>query len=222
MSGVEFHRDPAGELALDLKASINGYPEWQVWAYVILTPGGTASLGELRLLPRGFSDDGEEHPLAAEVPLGGIPARLVRAINAGELLSLAQRAASEAADKFSRDKKVHSKAFVAFANATSQRPGRKGHPIEHYLAWAERYVEKLRAGSRRPIAELASDTDWDQTYVRDTIRDARNKYGLLTPTGQGRAGGELTAKALELIEKSHETRRAQGNVGRVRKRSQRV
>lgn len=80
---------PTGEEALHLVASIKGYPGWEVAADVVLTVGGTAALGMLRIRPRGYPED-EDVPTAQDVPAGGIPARLVRAINAGELLDLAQ------------------------------------------------------------------------------------------------------------------------------------
>jgi hypothetical protein len=54
-------------------------------------------------------------------------------------------------------------------------------------------------GVAHPIKELAEETGERPTYVRDTITDARRRYGLLTTAGQGRAGGTLTEKARELM-----------------------
>jgi hypothetical protein len=84
------------------------------------------------------------------------------------------------------------------------RPGRRGNGIEHYLTWAARYAEKVNATprERNPIAALAEEWEGSgvtRTYIRDTITDARRRYGLLTSSGQGCSGGELTEKALALI-----------------------
>jgi hypothetical protein len=80
----------------------------------------------------------------------------------------------------------------------SKRPGRRGNGIDHYLTWAVRYADKVRAGRLHPVSELAREYGESATYVRDTITDARRRYQLLTKPGQGRAGGELTEKALGL------------------------
>jgi hypothetical protein len=53
--------------------------------------------------------------------------------------------------------------------------------------------------SSHPIAALAKDTGKTETYIRDTITDARRRHGLLTSPGQGKAGGTLTPKALKII-----------------------
>ena len=80
------------------------------------------------------------------------------------------------------------------------RPGRKGHGIDFYLDWAVRYAEKIHAGVRHPNAVLARETGMDPNAVRDINTDARRRYGLLTePPGRGRAGGQLTEKALALL-----------------------
>jgi len=94
----------------------------------------------------------------------------------------------------------------ALPQGRPKRPGRKGHGIEHYLRWAILYSEK--AGDRAPLRrlaeehleELGGDLDKAQVWVRDTVTTARRRYGLLSaPPGPGRAGGELTAKARQLI-----------------------
>ena len=105
--------------------------------------------------------------------------------------------------------------FIKTANTLSraarERSGRRGNGIDHYLFWSVAYVDKLRKGVRYPIAELAADTGRDRAYIRDTIRDARTRYGLLTPVGQGRAGGDLSEKALRLLAEHQRTKEVQEN-----------
>jgi hypothetical protein len=93
--------------------------------------------------------------------------------------------------------------MVSAAESLSQvgvkRTGRGGNGIDHYLIWAVRYSRKIEMGVRNPHRELAKEHQVDWTYVRDTVTDARRRYGLLTDGVRGRAGGSLTAKARELL-----------------------
>lgn len=83
-----------------LWASIKGYPEWLVRAAVAATENGPTII-ELCVRPRAstkFDDGTSDEPASPQdmrvdansVPAGGVLARLVRAINAGELLDLAR------------------------------------------------------------------------------------------------------------------------------------
>jgi hypothetical protein len=150
----------------------------------------------------------------------------MRAINVGELLDLARqraRAGGESLSKFLDDYKFDTDdpigsyltALAAESQAlstTRPRTGRKGNGIDHYLTWAIRYADKTRAGVRNPHAALAVEhPGFSTNYIRDTVTDARRRYQLLTDAGQGRAGGELTAKALALIAKRQGTKQGDDN-----------
>jgi hypothetical protein len=77
-----------------------------------------------------------------------------------------------------------------------RRPGRAGRPDEFYLAWAVAYIQRMAAGSRRPVLDLAesppaaitgyvSDGDFTSpATVRDIIHEARSR-GLLTKSPPG-------------------------------------
>lgn len=80
-----------------------------------------------------------------------------------------------------------------------KRAGKLGNGIDHYLVWAIRYVEMCEIEAKNPIKALAEKYDKSVVYVRDTVTDARHRYGLLESNGQGRAGGALTDKALSHI-----------------------
>jgi hypothetical protein len=57
--------------------------------------------------------------------------------------------------------------------------------------------------SRRPIEELASELHRSTSHVRQLLAIARER-GLLTATTRGRAGGSLTPKAREILEREEE------------------
>lgn len=226
-----------------LHVLVEGFPEWAVEVTVMPTEAGPAIV-DLRIYPWIFTKDEDEGPghfrqghrlfhtkdpeiaamwsKQATEPVSGIPARLIRAINAGQLLSLAQQRAAQDLDanigraqRFAHAKKLDlSRQFLARA-AKSQalsaelpkRTGRRGNGIDHYLLWAVRYAQKTATGVAHPIAALAKETGEEANYIRDTIHEARRR-GLLTkpPGGEpgrrggGRAGGELTDEALNLLE----------------------
>ena len=67
---------------------------------------------------------------------------------------------------------------------------------------AQRYVAALTRGSRTQNADVARQLRITNAQVRDAIHRAR-KQGLLSPTGkQGVPGGELTSRALEILERA--------------------
>lgn len=67
-----------------------------------------------------------------------------------------------------------------------------------YARAAEVYVALVESGPR-PIARMAQTLSVSTSQARNLVSKARDK-GLLSVTGQGRAGGELTQKAIELLE----------------------
>jgi hypothetical protein len=81
--------------------------------------------------------------------------------------------------------------------ARNPRPGRRGRPDAFYARLAAQYVDLLRTSST-PTKDLAELRNYSASSTRDFLNQAR-KRGLLTPSSVGRAGGELTEKARELI-----------------------
>ncbi len=78
------------------------------------------------------------------------------------------------------------------------RPGRLGRPDIEYAQHAELYVRVLRSGVPKPTAQLAEQLHLSPVQVRNIIGQAR-KRGLLTSAPKGRAGGELTELAIEIL-----------------------
>jgi len=190
-------------------AEINGYPQWVVRAEIVTTDSGP-SIRRLEIGPHPTADQTWDE---VETPLGGIPARLVRSVNVGELLDLiaeevtqkVQSMAASFSDGLDDPEDVRTMFLSGYVDrmgplaAPRKQNGSAGNGIDHYLAWAVRYVQAIEAGERRPVKVLAAEHKLTETYVRDTITDARRRHGLLTKPGQGRAGGRLTDKALTLI-----------------------
>jgi hypothetical protein len=195
---------PLGKGATEVQAAINEYPDWKVLATIVPTESGP-TLAQLLVRPVA--------PDLALAPAGGIPTRLLRKVTTGELLDLATSEAiarqeqtsqllAYASDDPSDAVSSYLRSWVestSSLSATRKRPGRAGHGVEHYAAWAQLYVKKIEAREPHPIAALAKDTGKTETYIRDTITDARRRHKLLTKPGQGKAGGMLTPKALKII-----------------------
>ena len=169
-----------------------------------LGPTRPELLAQVVPTPRGESWSGD----VQDVPSGGIVARVIRTINVGELIVQARRCAAEdasrSADGALRSPRLAPRMAIRAAQAdhlvrSATRTGRRGNGVDHYLEWACSYAALTHAGELHPIARLAKETGESVTYVRDTITDARRRYGLLTSAGRGRAGGHLTDKAFALL-----------------------
>lgn len=87
----------------------------------------------------------------------------------------------------------------------SRRPGRRGKPAVEYAIWAARYVAALRVDDRRPAKVIvderaAAGESVNLRQVNNAIHRARRlDPPLLTESPPGRAGGELTPEAVEIL-----------------------
>jgi hypothetical protein len=83
-----------------------------------------------------------------------------------------------------------------------RRPGRGGRDDYSYAATAARYVAFSKA-SKTPVKDLAAEVHLSPSQVRSLLHEAR-KRELLTKGashGRGHAYGELTEKAIAILEK---------------------
>lgn len=83
----------------------------------------------------------------------------------------------------------------------SRRSGPRGYGEPHYADIARRYVLLLASRSVSPIADLAAEVHVSESTARNHVREAR-RLGLLGPTDQGKAGGRLTPKAIEILKEA--------------------
>ncbi len=77
------------------------------------------------------------------------------------------------------------------------RPGRRGREDRDYAIWAERYVAALEETSH-PIKKLRKEHHLSDSAIRGILNRARGR-DLLTGSPQGRAGGTLTKKAIQIL-----------------------
>jgi hypothetical protein len=96
----------------------------------------------------------------------------------------------------------HRAAVHGLANDVRSRPtgGRRRRDPAEFARWAALYVDACTR-SAHPRELLARETSYSTEHVRDTIAYARH-LGLLTKPRPGRAGGQLTPKAKELLKES--------------------
>jgi hypothetical protein len=78
----------------------------------------------------------------------------------------------------------------------SPRPGKRQRPRAQYAAVAAEYVKHL--GERAPVRVTADRLGYSESTIRAVLNKAR-RFGLLTETDQGRAGGRLTPTAEALL-----------------------
>ncbi len=80
-------------------------------------------------------------------------------------------------------------------------PGGRPNGDEDYARWAQGYVQALVEAPRSPIAALAERTKRARSHVRNYIHEARVR-GLLTESRAGKAGGQLTERAVQILSRS--------------------
>jgi transposase-like protein len=88
-----------------------------------------------------------------------------------------------------------------------RRRGPAGWSDSEYVRLAQQYLERCKAGSRSPVKDLAKAHGMTEVAARAALHRARQR-GLLSRQKQGKAGGELTPRAKNLLRK---LRRKQGD-----------
>jgi hypothetical protein len=155
---------------------IEGYPGWQLLSDVEVTPDGL----RLRRLVIEPSRD--------VTPDSGITTRMLREIRTGALLALLRKMAEQMAPYLPSD---------APDLSVNHRVGRRGRDDRFYARWAAEYAAALTR-SGHPVAELSARHNLSASQVRNLVHACR-KRGMLTAAPPGRPGGELTARATELL-----------------------
>lgn len=186
------------------------FPDLGVVAVVTMSLDGTALGCELHVdgtaasyPPYGIDDFEYETPPGPLNDLS-IGARTMREIPWGELVTVARpflRAEAELRLDVMAQRGDHGLAQIQerALREPGRRPGRRGHADEHFAQLAVAYEEWQRAN--KPLAALAEQFSYSESGLRAAIATARRK-GFLTPTQRGRAGGEATNKAKELLRRS--------------------
>jgi hypothetical protein len=140
-------------------------------------------LPTLRRVHRGDIEPGEAPP-------GGLSGRLLRTLQPSAVQEFTQTTLSRVSDPVAR--------LYGYDPAGEPRHRGARHDDRFYATIAADYVRALAAGSRHPVVDVADAHHYDAEYVRDVLHDARQRE-LLTRPPRGRAGGQLTEKALSVL-----------------------
>lgn len=149
----------------------------------------TERLGDARLSRTTVGT--ESHVEGLPTPPGGLSYRLLRRLRIGALEAAARRQMMEAP-------KVVAALPKTWAVDAARRPGSRGRDDVHYAEVAAAYVAAFKAGSDRPVVDVAESLYVAPKTVSNKLFRARER-GLLTSPPRGRAGGELTDKAKALL-----------------------
>lgn len=129
---------------------------------------------------------------ATEAPPPAVTSRLLRDLPLGAIADdLRNRLRAEGFDDVAD--------YFRMASV-ERRPGRRRQPDEFYAQVAAAYIRALEAGSRSPARDIAEAESYSVSQVNNWIHEARRRE-LLTSAPPGRAGGELTVRARELLAK---------------------
>lgn len=184
-----------GEVPMRIEYDVDSSGELVVVADVL---DGTWRL-RLRLAPPA------DNPQVVEIslrPAGDVPqrhtaigTRLIRRLGYGDVL--------EELDRWFSDAMIARRLGEAWSRPVA-RPGRRGRAAVEYAVWARDYVTALEADPGRPIRwmiEKAAEEGVTRTEpeIRWYLTEARRR-DLLTPAPRGRAGGQLTPLAKQLLD----------------------
>lgn len=161
---------------MHLICDIEGYRGWQVVAEIVTTDTGL-QIDRLTIEPWGNV-----------TPPGGITTRMLRQVRTGAIIA-AYPAPARVFGLIQPDSVPDL--------SVSERAGRRGRDDRFYARWAAEYVGAF-SRSGHPVAEMASRHSLSPSQVRNLVHACRRR-GMLTSAPSGRAGGELTARAIDLL-----------------------
>lgn len=131
-----------------------------------------------------------------EEPPGRLTTAVVRSAMTGELERHARRLIASWSDRGFLFPKG------AAGHPTGRPRGASGNGDRFFAELAARYVQ-LSAETDKAVEALAAEMGAKVSTTRNRIFRAREK-GLLTSPGQGRTGGELTERAVNLLRGEHD------------------
>ena len=204
-----------------IEDAIDGGP-WMLAARVMPDANGNPIIGELRVFPkesrrptdRPGQWSAQARGIAAPVPRGGLPATILRRrIRLSDYESHVRRAFGPLAEllrdpfRLASDHPDHPVAemltnligagFVLRPSTPSQpgAVGRRPVPDIEYAQLARDYV----AAGKNPIAELAQKWKKSPIWITSRVARARRRGFLTKASTQGKAEGQLTAKAEAIL-----------------------
>jgi hypothetical protein len=163
----------------EIVCELDDYPGWRILPEVAVTDRGLL-LRRLVIEP------------ANGMPEQGITTRMLRQLRTGDLIAALRAAARQSGQIFGDAPDL----------SVPTRVGRRGRDEVYYARWAAAYVEAL-ARSARPVDDLASRHNLSASQIRNLMHACRRR-GMLTASPPGRAGGDLTPRAIALLEEAHD------------------
>ena len=206
-------------------AELIGETGWKV-AYRLVPVNGRPVVAELRVLPAGdrFTQPGDSvegwqvNPVvdeAGQLPQevidlvgNGLPRSVLDQVRVTTLFTIWAPAARRwIRAQWTQNRDLYERLGFNFeildAQPRRQRQHRGENPLLYYARIAETYVLAVEAGYP-PVAEVARNHKMSATQAHDLIvRKVRGLYLTAAP-GRGRAGGELTQLATDLLSEAGE------------------
>ena len=147
----------------------------------------------------------------AKTPENGISAEVIRQVRVGEHRQVGMEffrwlrghftepsRAEKTASVSAAPKKWSVNAFMPTSSPTPKRGRPQMRSDEFYAKLAEAYTQRVAQGSPHPTEDVARRRKLSAARVRDLLHTARQR-GLLSTVGRGRSGGDLTPKALAVL-----------------------
>jgi hypothetical protein len=185
--------------------------DWVV-AYRVVAQGGEPVIGEVRVIP--YEPDqpinrpagrwwGSLRGTTAVVPAGGLTARLLRqAARSGPVAEVLRKLIADLREELTPEEDISRTLGglpVPPHEEASSKRGRKSRPLIEYAEIAQAFVNARIAGSRKPVVAVAKALRIPAGKARGLIRKAREHQLLGWPRKQGVVGGNLTAKARDIL-----------------------
>jgi hypothetical protein len=194
---------PVGQVVIDRR-----YPSWR-FVVEFDEEGRASGFAVEPRRTRAFLDDrgqavsadeyvrrvrnGEKPVEVAVRPDHEISARWMRGLPVGELIARGRESVAHASDWVHDDTDR-----AAWAQRFLDRPGSRGRSDADYARVAVDYAAIVASGARRPNEQLAAMYHLSTSQVTSLVYEARTRK-MLTETVRGRAGGEPTVLALQLL-----------------------
>jgi hypothetical protein len=167
--------------------------DWQA-AYQVDVSEGKPRIGEIRVYA---APEPQPHQrgdrLRQKRPSRPLSKELLKQIDPGKAIEILKARAEN-------DVRLTTQIRDAMA-AEPDRPGRRGRGDWWWAAIALIYLNVIRAGSKRPVVDTSKilGEHYGEHYVRDALREARDKELLTRPGRRRTSGQQLTPKGIQAL-----------------------
>ena len=178
-------------------AIVDGLDGLQVDCVVQLREG-IAEVVELRIRPAETNWLNDPAFVPNTPPRGGLTTRSLRKVHVDAIKRALRDLLERPHPGTMGERRRQDPNYRLWAEGFHRRPGRGGRSDLEYAQLARDYVELLcEPGASK---QLADSMFIDPAQVRNLLTEARRRE-LLSPAPRGRQGGELTQKALDILER---------------------